>query len=857
MCRTAKNTPMMQQYLALKAQHPDSLLFYRMGDFYELFHDDAVLTAQLLDLTLTSRGQVSGKPIPMCGVPWHSAEGYLARLVQMGMSVAICEQTGDPSHAKGPMDREVVRILTPGTLTDDALLDERRDNLIAAVSAGEGRFGLATLELASGRFEIIELEDMDALHTELARQRPAELLFDENRLSEDELQSYSALRPRPSWHFDLETARSLLSQQFRTSDLAGFDVRGQELATAAAGCLMSYLQHTQKASLPHIRQLKVRRPDDIIIIDPSSRRNLEIDQSLQAGRKNTLLSVMDKTAGPMGSRLLQRWLHAPLTDRALLLQRLDAVEQLRELESQLAGPIQRTGDLERILARVGLRSARPRDLVRIRDGLAALPELHQACENLPSPLILQLLAAAGHYPKLHELLAAALVENPPALLRDGKVIAEGYSAELDELRQLTDKAADFLNRMEQQEKERTGAGTLKLGYNRVHGYYIELSRREAELAPDDYVRRQTLKNTERYVTPELKRFEEEALSSQSKALALEKELYEDLLDRLIEQLPDLQVTASAVAELDVLQNLAERAGALDLRRPQLTDEPIIDIVDGRHLVVESLSGKPFISNSVRMDSSQHTLIVTGPNMGGKSTFMRQTALLAVLAGIGSFVPAKSAALGPVDRIFTRIGSADDLASGRSTFMVEMTETAVILNNATDKSLVLLDEVGRGTSTFDGLSIAWACVSHIAREIQCKTLFATHYFELTQLPNELEGVVNLHLAAREHGDSIVFLYVVEEGPANQSYGLEVAKLAGIPDEVLLDARQKLQQLEQQEATRLVGASAGGQPDLFVRQKPDRQTQHPVLTRLADIDADGLSARDALNLVYQLKTLLKDE
>ena len=851
-------TPMMRQYLMIKAQHPDSLLFYRMGDFYELFHDDAELTARLLDLTLTSRGSEANKPIPMCGVPYHAVDGYLARLVQMGKSIAICEQIGDPALGKGPVEREVVRILTPGTLTDDALLDERRDNLITAISAGQNRFGLAVLELASGRFELAEIQGREALHTELSRQQPAEILFDEEGMSEGELRPYATLRPRPSWHFDADNARDLLSRQFRTLDLAGFDIEDQDLTIAAAGCLLNYLQQTQKAALPHLRPPTIRRPGDIIIIDPASRRNLEIDANRYAGRDNTLLAVMDKTAGPMGSRLLQRWLHAPLTDRHELERRLDAVEQLRTASAQLIAPLRRIGDMERILARVALRSARPRDLARLREGLLALPDLHEICTRLPGEQIQQLLQSFGTYPQLTAQLSSALVENPPAVLREGNVIAAGYDETLDELRNLSSNAADYLEQLEQKEKRRTGAGTLKLGYNRVHGYYIEISRRESDLAPEDYTRRQTLKNVERYVTPELKRFEDAALSSQSRALAREKELYESLLDLLLEQIDSLQTTATAVAKLDVLQNLAERAEALDLSRPHLTDEQVIDITGGRHLVVEAASNQPFFANDVRMDRTQHLLIITGPNMGGKSTFMRQIALLVLLAGIGSFVPARKAVLGPVDRIFTRIGSADDLASGRSTFMVEMTETAVILNSATRNSLVLLDEIGRGTSTFDGLSLAWACVRHIAGTIGCKTLFATHYFELTQLAGELEGVINLHLAAREHGDSIVFLYAVQEGPANQSYGLEVARLAGIPETVLEGARQKLQQLEQQEVTRLASENPDSQTDLFsATAAPTDEAPHPLLSRLADIDADALSARDALNLIYELKSLLGND
>ena len=853
---SSNHTPMMQQYLAIKAQHPDELLFYRMGDFYELFYDDAKRATRLLDITLTARGASAGNPIPMCGVPFHSVEAYLAKLVRQGVSVAICEQTGDPATSKGPVERQVVRIVTPGTLTDEALLDESRDNLIAAIAAGTGHnhasaFGLATLDVSSGQFELAELTDVSSLESELHRLSPVEIILSEDRDYPEMALSHAGARLRPPWEFDLQTSRDLLTRQFAVKDLAGFDCDDLDLAVSAAGCLLAYVKETQRTELPHIRGLRKITGDDAVHIDGASRRNLELTTNIRGGGEHTLFAVLNHTATAMGGRLLQRWINRPVRSRQTLNHRLDAVDQIirERRDEDLRETLKQIGDTERILARVALRSARPRDLARLRDALAALPGLSDALATIDSERIQALAGDCQPMPELAEFLAKAVIDNPPVVIREGGVIAGGFDQELDELRSISENAAEFLVKLEQEERRTTGLNTLKVGFNRVHGYYIEISRAQAERAPVHYVRRQSLKNAERYITPELKQFEDKALSSKSLALAREKQLYEQLLDHLVGRLPELQPMSTAVSEVDVLANLAERAVTLQLVRPLLTDEAAIDIEQGRHLVVEQTLAGAFIANDLRLDKDQRLLIITGPNMGGKSTYMRQCALITLLAHIGSFVPAVSANIGTIDRIFTRIGSSDDLASGRSTFMVEMTETAMILNNATRNSLVLLDEIGRGTSTFDGLSLAWAVANAIATDIGALTLFATHYFELTILPETLPGTRNVHLAAREYGDDIIFMYSVNQGPANQSYGLQVAKLAGVPESVVRTARDKLRQLENHEVRAEIKPA---QSDLFATPEPD-----PVHDLLKNLDTDALSARDALGLVYDLKKMVSDD
>jgi len=840
----------MQQYLRIKAEYPDMLLFYRMGDFYELFYQDAERAARLLDITLTKRGQSAGAPIPMAGVPYHAAEGYLAKLVRQGESVAICEQMGDPAKSKGPVERQVVRIVTPGTLTDEALLEERRENLLAAVSEGAGAFGIAWLELSSGRFAVLEIPSLEALRGELDRLGPSEVLLAEgSRIPER--WSLTGVTRRPPWHFDPDSAERQLCAQFGTRDLSGFGCQDLTAAVGAAGCLLQYVQDTQRSGLPHIRGLSVELRDDAVVLDAATRRNLEITQGLSGRPEHTLAGVMDRTATAMGSRLLRRWLGRPLRDQDTVRGRHAAVAEVIEgaayipLQEELAG----IGDLERILGRIALGSARPRDLAVLRDSLDRLPALQHALAALQSPLLGELAAAVSTHPAVVELLRRAIIDNPPVLIRDGGVLAPGYDRELDELRSLSTNADQFLLDLEAKERERTGIATLKVSYNRVHGYYIEIGRVHADRVPEDYSRRQTLKGAERYVTPDLKRFEDQVLSARERALAREKALYEDLLRRISESLPVLQQSAAALAALDCLCNLAERARTLDWVRPELTEQPLIEISDGRHPVVEHVIEGPFVANGLRLDDTRRMLVVTGPNMGGKSTYMRQAALILLMAYAGSFVPARAARLGPIDRIFSRIGAADDLAGGRSTFMVEMEETANILHNASERSLVLMDEIGRGTSTFDGLSLAWSCGLELAKRIRAFTLFATHYFELTTLPDEHPGIANVHLDAVEHGESIVFMHAVREGPASQSYGLQVAALAGVPRAVIERARLRLRELE--DAARRHTDRGATQLPLFPLEAPN-----PAVDTLKGLDPDALTPRAALELIYHLKALAQD-
>jgi DNA mismatch repair protein MutS len=853
------HTPMMQQYLRIKAEHPDILLFYRMGDFYELFYDDARRAAALLNITLTARGQSAGAPIPMAGVPFHAVDSYLARLVRKGESVAICEQLGDPAASKGPVERQVVRIITPGTLTDAALLDERADTLLACVVRDGARFGLAWLDLAAGRFTVLQGEGSQGLSAELERLKPAELLLVEGGAGEELARVGTVVRTRPPWHFELASASRLLTDQLGTLDLKGFGVDDLPLAIRAAGALLQYVRDTQKSALPHIRALQVEERTDALMLDAASRRNLELDASLTGNHEATLLAVLDTCATGMGSRQLRRWLNRPLTNQPLLRGRYHAVGTL--LEGRRFGALREhldgVGDVERILARVALRSARPRDLAQLRTSLRVLPALRAALAALDAPLLQELRARCSEHAAVVALLAAAIAAEPAALVRDGDVIAPAYDAELDELRRIATHTDEFLLELEQRERERTGLAGLKLGYNRVQGFFIEIARRDAERVPKDYVRRQTVKSAERFITEELKRFEDQVLGARDKALAREKELYEAVLSRLIGTLGPLQATAAALAELDALAALSERAAALEWVRPELTTEARLEIQGGRHPVVERFVAAPFVPNDLRLDSGRRMLIITGPNMGGKSTFMRQAALIALLAHVGSYVPAERAVLGPLDRIFTRIGAADDLAGGRSTFMVEMTEAANILHNATASSLILLDEIGRGTSTFDGLSLAWAMARDIATRVRAFTLFATHYFELTTLASEVEGCANVHLDATEHGDGIVFLHAVKDGPANRSYGLQVAQLAGVPVGVIGEARSYLEQLEsQRERQRATAAgrdasTAQTELPLFAAPRPD-----VLRTALQAIDPDELSPKDALAALYSLRRLLHE-
>ena len=852
---------MMQQYLRIKAEHPNEMVFYRMGDFYELFFDDAKRAAQLLDVTLTARGKSGGNPIPMAGVPYHAVEGYLARLVKQGVSVAICEQVGDPATSKGPVERKVMRIVTPGTISDEALLEERRDNLLAAVACQGEFFGIATLDIGSGRLQVQELIGTEGLLGELQRLNPVELLVSEEFPCFEHIEHRSGVRRRPPWEFDSDSAQRQLTSQFGTHDLSGFGCESLHIAIQAAGCLLQYARETQRTDLPHIRGITVENRDDSVILDAATRRNLEIDCNLSGGHENTLLAVMDNTSTAMGGRLLQRWLNRPLRNLNVLVGRQQAIASLRDNYHYevLAESLRQVGDMERILGRVALRSARPRDLTRLRDSLAVLPQLQSQLRDNAAPQMRQLATEASEFPDLVDLLQRAVIENPPVVIRDGGVIAEGYDGELDELRNISANAGDYLVQLETRERERTGINTLKVGYNRVHGYYIEITKANSEQAPAEYIRRQTLKNAERFITPELKEFEDKALSAKSRALAREKALYEALVETLNEQLGPLQTCAAAVSELDVLANLAERADALSMSEPQLSDEPGLNIRAGRHPVVEQVLDTPFVANDLHFDNERRMLVITGPNMGGKSTYMRQAALITLLAHIGCPVPAESASVGLVDRIFTRIGSSDDLAGGRSTFMVEMTETANILHNASERSLVLMDEIGRGTSTFDGLSLAWACAIHLAEQVRAFTLFATHYFELTALPEKMPTVANVHLDATEYNDGIVFLHAIQEGPASQSYGIQVAKLAGLPNRVLELARKELAALEtnsQQSNT----TSAIPEPPLAPLQPAQAElfgndSGKKLRDALADIDPDSLTPRQALDALYGLQELAK--
>lgn len=882
---TEQHTPMMQQYLRIKAQHPNELVFYRMGDFYELFFDDAKKAAQLMDVTLTARGKSAGNPIPMAGIPYHAAEGYLAKLVKLGVSVAICEQIGDPATSKGPVEREVVRVVTPGTISDEALLDERRDNLLIAVTYGSNSsgntaskntssknrsssqnlsdittFGIATLDIGSGRFLVLEVVGTESLQSELQRLNPAELLVSEDFPAPEIIEAYKGVRQRQPWEFEQDTALRHLTDQFGTKDLNGFGCDHLPLALSAAGCLLQYARETQRTALPHIRSISHENRDDSVILDAATRRNLELDTNLNGGQENTLLSVLDNTSTAMGSRLLCRWINRPLRNLDTLQGRQQAVAELRfnYCYETLTDELKNIGDMERILGRVALRSARPRDLTRLRQSLAALPVIQSILLGSGSSHIRQLLTNASEFPETVDLLNRAVIDNPPVVIRDGGVIAEGYDAELDELRNISSNAGQFLIDLEEREKQNTGISTLKVGYNRVHGYYIEISRAQSDQAPAEYIRRQTLKNAERFITPELKEFEDKALSAKSRALTREKALYEALVETLNEQLLPLQQCAAAISELDVLTNLAERADSLNLMPVELVEKPGIFVTAGRHPVVEQVLDTPFVANDLKLDEQRRMLVITGPNMGGKSTYMRQAALIVLLAHIGSCAPVQNASIGLVDRIFTRIGSSDDLAGGRSTFMVEMTETANILHNATERSLVLMDEVGRGTSTFDGLSLAWACAVQLAEKVKAFTLFATHYFELTSLPDKTQGVANVHLDATEYNDDIVFLHTIQEGPASQSYGIQVAKLAGIPSEVITLARKELASLE-----------AGAHPTVKPSTAPNTQTisnptpvqnelfNDPIGSQLLDavsgIEPDELSPREALEQLYALKKL----
>ena len=847
----ANHTPMMRQYLHLKAQHPGLLLFYRMGDFYELFYEDAEKAARLLDITLTTRGQSAGVPIKMAGVPYHAVEQYLARLVKLGESVVICEQVGDPATSKGPVERAVARIVTPGTLTDAALLDDKRDALLLALSGMRQQFGLAWLNLASGEFRICEVAQ-EKLAATMERIRPAELIVPESL--ELPFSPEASLTRRPDWHFDSEAATRELCAHFRTASLSGFGADGMRPAIAAAGALLRYAQATQTRTLPHVQALIVERDNAFLGLDTATRRNLELTETLRGQPAPTLCSLLDTCITSMGSRALRHALHHPLREPVIPAARHAAIDSLIEA----GGPRMRSvrqalrgfADIERIAGRIALFSARPRDLSSLRDSLHRLAELRAPLDGTSAPLLGKLLAALATPDRALDLLSRAILAEPVTLLREGGVIAPGYDADLDELRGINDNCGAYLVELEARERERTGIANLKVEYNRVHGFYVEITHANAAKVPDDYRRRQTLKNAERYITPELKAFEDKALSAQDRALSREKFLYEGVLTALQDDLPQLQAVARAVAHVDLLAAFADAALSRNYCRPEFSREPGLLIEGGRHPVVENelAGGESFIANDTKLGDGRRLLLITGPNMGGKSTYMRQTALIALMAHVGAFVPADRVVLGPLDQIFTRIGAADDLASGRSTFMVEMTESAAILHHATANSLVLMDEVGRGTSTFDGMALSFAICRHLVEKNRALTLFATHYFELTLLANEYPELANVHLDAIEHGEKIVFLHAVEEGPANQSYGIQVAALAGIPGSVVKAAKRQLREFEQRASINPL------QPDLFASvPEPADPEPHPVLDRLARIDPNELTPRQALDALFELKSL----
>ncbi len=856
------HTPMMQQFLRIKAEHPDLILFYRMGDFYELFFDDAKKAARLLDITLTARGKSNGEPIPMAGVPHHAAESYLAKLIRCGESVAICEQIGDPATSKGPVERKVVRILTPGTITDEALLDESIENLIIAIHCDAENFGLSTLELSSGRFTLLEVNSLDELLMEIERLKPAEILLSDGNIYLHELDGLSKTELLADWKFSTDNAEQILKSHFKVSHLDAFGCKDKIYASIAAGCLLDYVLQTQQSELPHIKSLLLENPNQSLQLDIATRRNLELISAMNGEKTNTLFSVLDFCQTAMGRRLLKRWISSPLRDHTLLQQRYDAIAELLDnnLHSGLNSLLKHILDIERILARIALKTARPRDLIGLRNAIDQANEISIQIAKCESTQINRLAETINLPDEINNLLLNAIIDEPPLLIRDGGVLADGYDVELDELRALYQHNDKFIQDLEASEKKASGINTLKVSYNKVHGYYIEVSRAQAENVPAYFQRRQTLKNAERYITPELKTFEEKVLSAKDKSLNKEKQLYDELLVKLIKQLQTLQNFAQSLAELDVLCSLSRSAERYNYVRPSLSKESCIQITSGRHPVVENASDDVFVANDALLDKNRKMLIITGPNMGGKSTYMRQTALIVLMAHIGSYVPASEFQCGPIDRIFTRIGAADDLASGRSTFMVEMTETANILHHATKDSLVLMDEVGRGTSTYDGLALAWACAFQLNDKIQSYTLFATHYFELTQLALQAERIENVHLDAVEHDEHIIFMHQVKPGAANRSYGLQVAALAGVPKAVIDLAKQKLAQFEVEyfDQNQFISETKVEQNDGQEKEDAsadqlslDLHQTHPLVKELAEKDINQLSPIDALNLLNELK------
>ncbi len=852
MSKNGEHTPMMRQYLAIKADYPDTLVLYRMGDFYELFYQDAERASRLLGITLTARGQSAGAPIPMAGVPYHSIDQYLAKLVQANLPVAICEQIGDPATSKGPVERKVVRVITPGTLTEENLLSDRQQNITASVLLTDQKIGIATLEISTGRFTGYELSDPDRLESELQRLGIAEILVGEHQAENLVAEVKSEI---PDWYFESERVQQILCELFQTHDLSAFECQQFPLATRAAGALIQYIRDLHGASTPHVKGIEFYRDNETLIFDQITWINLEVERSQDGDTQHSLINLVDHCASPMGARMLRRWISSPSRNHDLLKARHDAVDWLiyDHRYDEMTAALKQAGDMERILGRIAMKTARPRDLLRLREGISVLPKLSARLEQTSSHLLDALRPGLEPQHQVQQLLERAIKDEPPVLIRDGGVLRDSYDQELKEYRHLQRDSSEFLLALELREKERTGVATLRVKYNKVHGYYIELPRSQSDSVPEDYIRRQTVKNAERFITEELKLFEDKILSAKGKALSREKWLYEQLLVTLGESVSDLMKCSRCIAELDVLHNFAERAITLRWCRPQFSDNPTIDIQDGRHPIVEKMLNNSFIANSTKLYNSSRMQLITGPNMGGKSTYMRQVAVIVLLAHTGCFIPATAATIGPLDRIYTRIGAADDLAGGRSTFMVEMTEMAHILRNATENSLVLVDEIGRGTSTFDGLSLAWACAEDLAKRIGAYTLFSTHYFELTTLADQLKGVSNVHMDAVEHGDQIVFLYSVKNGPASQSYGLQVARLAGVPESVIQESRLKLAELETQYTEYRIASddSSKTQSSLFPENRPEEQA---VLARLKGVSPDQITPRQALELLYDLDKML---
>lgn len=847
-------TPMMQQYLRIKADYPDTLLFYRMGDFYELFYEDAVQAAELLDITLTSRNKNSDNPVKMAGVPHHSVDQYIQKLIRLSVPVAICEQIGDPAKAKGPVERKVVRVVTPGTLTDEKFLDARTENLIMAVHEIDGKQAVAVLEISSGRFLAKDIADSESVQSEINQVRPAEILTADSTVLTEQLPE-DRIQEVPDWYFSYQRATDLLKVQYGVDKLTAYDCDQHPVATAVAGALLQYAIDVYGSELPHIQELKFETSDEYLVLDDCSWRNLEIERNLSGETRNSLIDLYDRCSTAMGARTLRRWFRKPVRNRLEVERRHMIIEHLLEhsKSDSVRTILQGVADVERISSRIATKSARPVDLVRLKESLLSIPALVELIQPNDCSEASALCEAMDTVDEASDLIARAIREEPAATIRDGGVIRRGYDAELDELIKLRDDSGQQLAEMEIRERNRTGIRNLRIHYNRVHGYYIEVPRQAGDQVPKDYLRRQTLKNNERFTHPQLSEFESTILGAKEKSLAREKLLYEQLLEHLQSFVSRMQSSADSLAQLDVLCNFAHLSITDSLQRPILVDEPGVLIVGGRHPMVEATQKKPFVPNDTELNRQNRLLLITGPNMGGKSTYMRQTAVIVLLSYTGCYVPAQSATIGPIDRIFTRIGASDDLSAGNSTFMVEMTEMATILHRATAQSLVIVDEIGRGTSTFDGLALAWACADNLLTDIQALCMFSTHYFEVTALAENSPGASNVHLTAVQHDGKIVFLYEVRQGATKQSYGIQVARLAGVPSKVVSVASEKLSKLTE---------SAGNREQMGTRQsqipffEPEPCDRSPVLEKLKHIDPDDLSPKEALETLYLLKRLEED-